>query len=110
MILLDTNVISEIMKQQPSYIVIDWLDQHSSTELFISTVSIAEIVYGINALPEGARRQTIWNAFNKAVQEAFKYRLWSFDEAAAYEYGNNPRYGVGYNKRECNKKSPIYPL
>lgn len=48
MILIDTNVISELMKSAPSKNVIHWIDQENSAELYISTITIAEIFYGLN--------------------------------------------------------------
>lgn len=87
MILLDTNVISELMKTSPSFKVIDWLDQQDTTQLFISTITIAEITYGLQALPAGSRKTSLENAFIKVIQNAFQSRIFSFDEAAAYQYG-----------------------
>lgn len=87
MILLDTNIISEMMKPIPSNNVIVWIDQQESTQLFISTVTIGEIVYGLNALPEGSRRNLLEEAFNKSIMDAFRHRVLSFDEAAAHLYG-----------------------
>jgi predicted nucleic acid-binding protein len=87
MILFDTNIISELMKPSPSSKVINWLDQQKTTKLFVSTISIAELSYGLNALPEGTRRVQLTEAFNKAIIESFKYRILSFDESAAHLYG-----------------------
>lgn len=87
MILLDTNVISEMMKLLPSGQVIDWMDSQVSSQLFISTVTIAEIAYGLNALPNGHRKQKLEEAFGKAVSDAFKHRILSFDQSAAFQYG-----------------------
>jgi len=87
MILLDTNIISEMMKNYPSPGVIAWLDQQDVTQLFVTTITIAEISYGINALPEGNRRRILEEAFDRAINDAFKHRLLSFDETAAHVYG-----------------------
>lgn len=87
MILLDTNIISEMMKKNPTNKVITWIDRQEVTELFISTITIAEIAYGINALPKGVRRRSIEEAFFKTIDGAFKHRILSFDEAAAHIYG-----------------------
>lgn len=95
MILVDTNVISEMMKPTPDLYVLKWIDQQEITQLFISTVTIAEISYGLNVLPEGKRRESLELAFNKAVLEAFTGRILSFDESAACQYGKV----MGYRKR-----------
>jgi predicted nucleic acid-binding protein len=54
----------------------------------VTTVTIAEIFYGINALPVGNRRSTVEEVFNKSMEEAFKYRILSFDESATRIYSN----------------------
>ncbi len=87
MILLDTNIISEMMKKSPSKNVVKWIDEQEVTHLFVSAITIAEISYGISVLPKGSRRHLIENAFNKTMQESFKHRILFFDEASAYRYG-----------------------
>lgn len=87
MILIDTNIISEMMKPAPDPKVITWIDQQNIMRLFISTITIAELAYGINVLPEGNRRNYLEKAFNSVVREAFEYRIFTFDEVAAHQYG-----------------------
>ena len=87
MILLDTNIISEMMKLTPDTQVIAWLDAQKSIYLFVSTITVAEISYGIDALPKGKRRQQLEDAFNKVINISFKHRVLSFDISAAYSYG-----------------------
>jgi predicted nucleic acid-binding protein len=87
MILLDTNVISEMMKTACSTAVMNWIDQQESTQLFITTITIAEIMYGLNALPEGSRRNKLEDSFNMAIMDAFQHRILDFDELAARIYG-----------------------
>lgn len=87
MIIVDTNVISEMMKSSPMASVISWLDRQEVTQLFITTVTIAEISYGINALSNGNRRRSLEDSFNKALNDAFKHRILSFDENSAHLYG-----------------------
>ena len=87
MIILDTNIISEMMKKSPNLNVISWMDKQDATQLYITSVSIAEIAYGINVLPEGNRRPLLEDSFYKALEAAFKHRVLSFDEAAAHLYG-----------------------
>ncbi|MBX9874580.1 MAG: PIN domain-containing protein, partial [Novosphingobium sp.] len=55
MILLDTNVVSEAMKPEPHPSVRDWLDAQAAETLFLSSVTIAELMFGIGALPRGKR-------------------------------------------------------
>ena len=87
MILIDTNIISEMMKPAPDPKVITWIDQQNIMQLFISTITIAELAYGINVLPTGNRRNYLEKAFNSVVREAFEYRIFTFDEVAAHQYG-----------------------
>ncbi|MDP6264559.1 MAG: PIN domain-containing protein, partial [Pseudomonadales bacterium] len=56
MILLDTNVVSEAMKVEPAPAVLAWLNVSNTNELYLSAISIAEIAYGLQVLPEGKRR------------------------------------------------------
>jgi len=87
MILLDTNIISEMMKQLPNPGVINWIEEQEVTQLYISSISIAEIAYGINVLPNGNRRHSLEEAFYKAIKMAFKHHILFFDEASAHHYG-----------------------
>lgn len=87
MILLDTNVISEMMRPAPDSGVIRWLNNANSGQLHVSTISIAEILYGLNLLPAGHRRQALETRFELFLGQAFAHRILSFDEAAARHYG-----------------------
>ena len=88
MILIDTNVVSEIMKVAPSKAVLDWLNHQDSRTLFIATVTIGEIEYGLRILPLGKRRLQLKERFEKFVSQAFTQRVLSFDEQAARAYGD----------------------
>ncbi len=87
MILLDTNILSEMMKTQPAPIVSTWMDKQPKEKLFITTINIAEITYGLQILPDGKRRTALIDAFHKIVDHQFKYRIYRFDKDAAYSYG-----------------------
>ena len=84
----DTNILSEMMRPKPSMDVILWLNQQDSQNLFISSISIAEISYGLYVLPRGRRRQQLQQRFELFVRKAFQFRLLDFDELAANIYGN----------------------
>jgi len=85
MIVLDTNVISEAMKPEPQSSVRDWLDAQAAETLFLSTVTIAELLFGIGALPEGKRRDNL-SATVDGVLNLFAGRILPFDTAAARRY------------------------
>ena len=87
MIILDTNVISEMMKPQPSLRVLSWIDENDTNDLFITTITIAEISYGLQALQDGIRKNALEDAFNRVINEAFEYRVLPFDQSAAHFYG-----------------------
>lgn len=87
MILLDTNVVSETMRRRPDQRVIDWLNHTETTSLFLSTITIAEIEYGLELLAEDDRRTNLEGRFRRFVNEGFHRRTLSFDTAAANEYG-----------------------
>lgn len=86
MILLDTNVVSEVMRRKPSNNVLSWLNQHSDGNLLLSSITIAEICYGLRILPIGQRRQLLETRFEQFIIEGFFGRIISFDESAARAY------------------------
>lgn len=86
--LIDTNVISEVMRISPSLRVVEWLNQQDAGSLYISTVTIGEIEYGLRILPEGKRRQELKERFERFIKRAFTQRILAYDEAAARAYGD----------------------
>ena len=87
MIILDTNIVSEFMTSPPASQVLDWLNSQDVTSLYLSTITVAEIGYGLRAMPEGKRRKLLSERFEQFVDEAFTQRVLSFDESAARIYG-----------------------
>lgn len=87
MIVLDTNVVSAIMSPAPPRAVIDWLNRQATDTLYLSTVTIAEIGYGLWVLPAGKRRRSLEDRFERFVAGGFEQRILSFDEPAASHYG-----------------------
>jgi hypothetical protein len=88
MTILDTNVISELMKSTPSPIVLAWMSLQPPDDLFISTISIAEIVYGIELLPKGKRREGLLREAEVTFTKDFAGRILVFDEQAARLFGS----------------------
>lgn len=82
MIVLDTNVLSEPLKTEPSPKVIEWLDRQSAETLFITTISRAELRFGVLKLPEGKRKIVLAVQIER-VLGLFKDRTLDFDAAAA---------------------------
>jgi predicted nucleic acid-binding protein len=86
MILIDTNVVSETMRSAPEPKVVAWLDAQSAETLYLSTVSLAELLFGIAALPEGRRKIALGQALVEKAALLFGERILSFDVAAAKTY------------------------
>ena len=87
MIMLDTNVLSEFMRKVPEPKVLDWFARQRVSELSVSAITVAEITRGLSRLPAGKRRTALMESFDGFMEDAFKERVISFDEAAAQEYG-----------------------
>ena len=92
MIILDTNVLSEFMTSPPSSAVADWLNAQDSMSLYITSISIAEIYYGLQVMPEGKRQRLLEDRFEQFITTAFASRLLNFDESAARIYGEIKAY------------------
>ncbi len=88
MIILDTNVISELMKEEPDLNVKRWVATQNRQDLAITVIAIAEITRGLARLPKGKRRQRLELFFAAFIREAFNGRALPFDERAAFLYGD----------------------
>lgn len=86
MILLDTNVVSELMRPGPAGVVLGWFDHQEASNLFLSTISEAELRAGVAVLPAGRRRERLLAAVEAVVVQDFAGRLLPFDSAAARAY------------------------
>ena len=86
MILLDTNVVSAMMAPAPSRSVIDWLNRQDTVTLYLSTITMAEIGYGLWVLPDGKRRRSLSERFDRFVVDGFEQRVLDFDRRAALLY------------------------
>ncbi|MCL2089928.1 MAG: type II toxin-antitoxin system VapC family toxin [Micrococcales bacterium] len=85
MIILDTNVVSEAMKPNPDPQVTAWLNQQPAGTLFLSSVTLAELLFGVGSLPEGKRKRTLQQALDELLT-LFDERVLPFDRDAAAEY------------------------
>lgn len=86
MIVLDTNVVSELMKPAPAKKVIDWVASKAATSLYITSITQAEILHGILLLPVGKRRKAIELAAEAMFEEDFDGRILPFGSDAAFQY------------------------
>lgn len=86
MIVMDTNVVSEIVKPSPSPTVIAWFSTQRPHDLYTTTITQAEILYGIELLPKGHRRAALQGAMAKVFDQIFAGRVLPFDEGSAYAF------------------------
>lgn len=86
MILLDTNVVSEPLRAAPDANVLAWLDAQAIETLYLSAISLAELRFGIAALPEGKRRESLLASLEQRVLPLFVGRILPFDAPAAQAY------------------------
>jgi toxin FitB len=86
MIVLDTNVVSEPMKPHGSPVVLDWLDRQMPETLYLTAINLAELLSGIEALPQGRRKDGLGSALSELLTALFGPRILSFDDKAAKLY------------------------
>ena len=86
MIVLDTNVISELLRPEPAPEVETWLSNQESAKVYFTTVGEAELRHGVALLPEGKRRSSLSKAIEDILNEDFHDRILSFNRAAASAY------------------------
>lgn len=86
MIVLDTNVLSELIRPSPAPSVLQWVASRAATTLFTTTITQAEILYGLELLPEGRRREALTVAIDAIFQEDLRDRVLPFDSPAAEAY------------------------
>ena len=87
MIIVDTNVASELMKPAPAPAVQDWVRARGGRELYTTSITLAEIRYGIERLPDGRRKELLRSTADD-VFIAFEDQILPFDAAAATEYAS----------------------
>jgi len=85
-IILDTNVLSEASRPDPSIKVLDWMRSEPLAALFTTTITEAELLFGIALLPPGRRRRLLESVVAGILEEDFSGRILPFDSAAAREF------------------------
>src|SRR5687767_500096 len=86
MIILDTNVISELMKPQPNAAVVAWVARQSQRNLSTTSITKAEILYGVARLPDGRRKTALAREAERMFRDDFGGPLLAFDDAATTRY------------------------
>jgi predicted nucleic acid-binding protein len=82
-IIVDTNVISELMRPLPSPAVVAWLSRQPPDNVFTTTITVAEVLYGVESLPKGKRREALLKQAEATFSEDFSHRILTFDEQSA---------------------------
>jgi toxin FitB len=85
-IVLDTNVISELMRQAPDELVVRWVDRFPYGEVFITAVTAAELLHGVARLPAGQRKNVLTIRVKDLLDEDFDEQILPFDHLAAAHY------------------------
>ena len=85
MIILDTNVLSALMRRDPDPAVRDWLNRQAPQSIWITSITLFESRFGLALLPEGRRRSALETAFARLLQDELENRVLPFDSAAAQQ-------------------------
>jgi len=85
MIVVDTNVISELMRPDPAATVLTWMEAHDGPELYTTAITVAEVRYGVARLPPGPRRQA-FSDVTAGIFAGFAEKILAFDAVAAEVY------------------------
>lgn len=105
MFLLDTNVVSELMRRSPAPAVEAWVASHPVKDLFFSAVGESELRYGAAIMPAGRRRETLGADIETMLHIAFEHRILPFDSGAARAYAHiaaqRRRAGRGVAPADC---------
>lgn len=102
MLIIDTNVYSELMRPEPNANVAEWFKKKPASALFITSVSVAETNYGLNLLDGGKRKNVLTTAWELILEETFGNRILSFTVSDAENFAD-----IAAHKRK-NGKSMNY--
>jgi len=98
MIIIDTNIISEVMRPIPDEGVKEWLDSLNRSDVGITAITVAELLYGIGSLPEGHRKMRLLDAAAAVFDDFFQGRIFAFDKYAAALYAD-----IGINRERAGR-------
>ena len=87
MIVLDTNVFSALMRVEPDRAVVRWLNGLAAESIWTTSITLFEVQFGLDVLPDGERKTALQNAFHQAVYEDMQGRILDFDAPAAAAAG-----------------------
>jgi len=87
-IVLDTNLVSELMRRAPEPEVLRWVDGFSVADVFVTAVTAAELMYGVLRLPDGRRKRELHAKVEGLLEEDFRDQILPFDVRAAAHYAD----------------------
>lgn len=87
MIVIDTNVLSAVMQDEPDPRIVAWLDDQPAPSIWTTAITVFEVRFGLERLPRGRRRRQLEEAFQLALVEDLEGRILPFDQAAAQTAG-----------------------
>ena len=96
MIILDTNVISETQRKQPDPNVMAWLDAQEPSNLYLTAITVGELMFGVSSMERGPRQKRLTDAVSAIVEIDFRGRILPYDATAAGNYGTR----VGAARRQ----------
>jgi predicted nucleic acid-binding protein len=82
-IVLDTNVLSALMRSSPDAVVVEWLDRQPADSVWLTSITVFEARFGLALLPKGRRRSGLERAFDRVLMEDLSSRVLTLDEMAA---------------------------
>lgn len=85
MFILDTNILSALMRNEPDTRIIDWLDQQPAESIWTTSVTLFEVHYGLGILPEGKKRKNLEVLFKTVCEKDLNNRIFDFDSLSAKE-------------------------
>jgi hypothetical protein len=85
-IVLDTNVVSELIRKNAAAQVVAWVDRHPGDQVFITAVTAAELLYGVTRLPDGRRKQALAANVRDLIDEDFEDQVLPFSSESAHHY------------------------
>jgi hypothetical protein len=97
-IILDTNVLSEIVRANPDDRVMSWIDGRDPETVYTTTVTVAELLYGVERLPAGRRKMSLAVKIDTLLGTGFEGRVLSFDLAASLRYARLAAHRAGIGR------------
>jgi len=87
MFLIDTNCLSELTKVRPDENVVNWFASHDESTMYLSVITMGELIKGVSKLPESAKKVNLTQWITKDLESRFRHRILSIDERIATEWG-----------------------